>query len=71
MLSPKLQEIKGKIESKASYLRSEKEKQLLQELNDLENFLASKSETAEFQESVRKNTQITSGPGGGCPCCGR
>jgi DNA repair exonuclease SbcCD ATPase subunit len=71
MLTPKLQEIKEKIEAKTSYLRSEKEKQLLQELLDLDNFLHAKSESVEFRESVTKNAQITSGPGGACPCCGR
>lgn len=71
MLSPKLQEIKDKIEAKSSYLRTDSEKELLSELEVLENHLSRKYELHEFRESVKSHTQITSGPGGSCPCCGK
>ena len=71
MLSPKLQEIKDQIEAKSSYLRTDGEKDLLGELEVLEQHLAKKFELNEFRESVKSRTQITSGPGGSCPCCGR
>ncbi len=70
MLSPKLQEIKDKIERKTSYLVTDGEKELLSELKVLEQHLSSKYELREFCESVKNNSQITSGPGNGCPCCG-
>lgn len=72
MLSPRLQEVKEKIEAKSSYLRTDKEKELLKELETLDMFLAKKSESVEFaQESLRdKVGLITSGPGGKCACCG-
>lgn len=71
MLSPKLQEIKEQIEEKLSYLRSDGEKELLSELEVLEQYLSKKYELSEFRESVKSHTQITSGPGGSCPCCGK
>ena len=69
MLSPRLQEVKEKIEAKSSYARTDKEKELLKELEMLDQFLLKKSESVEFRESVKANV-ITSGPGG-CPCCGK
>lgn len=71
MLSPKLQEIKDKIEAKSSYMRTDSEKDLLLELELLERHLTKKYELTEFRESVKSHTQITSGPGGSCPCCGK
>lgn len=73
MLTPRLQEISNKIESKQIALRTDKEKELLSELQTLDKFLIKKSESQQFSESVameKLSTRITSGPGG-CPCCGR
>jgi len=69
MLSTRLQEVKDKIEAKQSWLRTDKEKELLKELEILDQFLIKKSVSTEFKESVKANV-ITSGPGG-CPCCGK
>ena len=71
MLSPKLQEIKEQIEAKSSYLKTDGEKELLKELEVLEQHLIKKHDLSEFRESVKSHTQITSGPGGLCPCCGK
>ncbi|MCW5205673.1 hypothetical protein VU08_01905 [Desulfobulbus sp. F5] len=75
MLSRRLQEIKEKIESKVSVLRTESEKELLVELTRLDQYLSSKRQTYEFMESVRKSLPdayaVTSGPGTTCPCCGK
>lgn len=71
MLSTRLQEIKDRIETKRYALRSAKEDELLQELNFLEEFLQEHRKLLEFRESVRAKVQITSGPSGSCPCCGR
>jgi hypothetical protein len=72
MLSPRLQEVKEKIEAKSSSTRTNKEKELLKELEILDQFLTKKSVTHEFRESVSaKADLITSGPGGGCSCCGK
>lgn len=73
MLTPRLQEILNKIEAKSIGLRTEKEKELLSELQTLDKFLINKSESTQFSESVameKLSSRITSGPGG-CPCCGR
>ncbi len=71
MLSSKLQEIKDRIERKSSNSRTNGEKELLRELEVLEQHLIQKSQLIEFRESVKSHTQITSGPGGSCPCCGK
>ncbi len=75
MLSPRLQEVKEKIEAKSSYLQTDKEKELLKELEILDQFLMKKSESVEFRESIAldsaRSSRITSGPGGGCSCCGK
>ncbi len=73
MLSPRLQEIKAKIESKASVWRTKSEEELLIELTVLDNYLSSKYQIYEFTESVRKILPyaVTSGPGDTCPCCGK
>ena len=68
MLLPRLQEIKDKIEQKKSHLRSEKEKELLAELKELDKLNIGMES---ISESVKSHTQITSGPGGLCPCCGK
>lgn len=70
MLSRKLQEVKERLEAKSTYSRTEQERELLQELQQLDKFLSDKAESTEFRESVRKHAQITSGPGA-CPCCGK
>ena len=70
MLPPRLKHIKERIDAKSSSSSSEGERQLLRELNDLDGFLDT-SEGRMFRESARKYTQITSGPGGSCECCGR
>ncbi len=71
MLSTRLQEIKDRLESKSSYLRSSKENELLEELKILENYLQEHRQLSEFRESVRAKLQIVSGPSDKCPCCGR
>lgn len=71
MLSPKLQQIKNQIEAKSSYLRTGEEKELRTELEVLERHLEKKYQLEEFQKSVKSHVQITSGPGGSCPCCGK
>jgi DNA repair exonuclease SbcCD ATPase subunit len=71
MLPPKLQEILDRLQAKALSQMTDKEKELLRELRELDQFLTRKNESAELRESVRKNSQITSGPSGACPCCGR
>jgi hypothetical protein len=70
MLSPRLQEVKEKIEAKSSYARTEKEKELLSELEILEKLITNKSISLDSTGLEERHTQITSGPGG-CPCCGK
>jgi hypothetical protein len=70
MLPPRLQQVKDRIERKTWAQRSEEEKQLLKELE----FLDRRPEMREIlNEGVRKSEIIgvVSGPGGGCPCCGK
>ena len=70
MLTSRLQEIKNKIEAKSTYLRTDKEKELLDELVALDKIIIQESLSHQFSESVSKSVRVTSGPGGGCPCCG-
>ena len=70
MLSPKLREIKEKIETKTSYRRTDGENELLKELEFLEG-LFERHGLSELRESVKSYTQITSGPASSCPCCGK
>jgi len=72
MLPRKLQEIKSKLQSKASYRRTDSENELLQELNILEEVLTNERKIQGVFDSVEKaSTRITSGPSGSCPCCGK
>lgn len=65
MLTPRLQEIKDRIEKKASYLITSEEGELLKELNFLDNNLTIRREFSEFER------KIVSGPSNKCPCCGK
>jgi DNA repair exonuclease SbcCD ATPase subunit len=71
MLPRKLEEIRNRIAKKDSFRRTDQEKELLGELSAVDEILERRDVSTEFRESVRKHTQITSGPGGSCPCCGR
>lgn len=70
MLPNKLQQVKRQIERKKDFHRSEEEKELLNELEALERFLENPELSFTLQKSISKRMQITSGPGGKCPCCG-
>jgi DNA repair exonuclease SbcCD ATPase subunit len=70
MLPPRLNEVKERIESKSAGLRSQKERELLEELNALDALLGRTNDRT-FSEATKRHTQITSGPGGTCSCCGR
>jgi hypothetical protein len=69
-LLPRLQEVSEQIEAKSSYLRTDKEIELLKELEILDQFLAKKSLNLEFSELVNANEMVVSGPDGYCSCCG-
>ena len=71
MLSRRLQQVKDTLESKLSSTRSAKESELLVELTTLDQLLKRQNLSRTFTESIKSSTQITSGPGGNCPCCGR
>lgn len=66
MLPPRLQQVKSKIEAKSQNLRSQGEKELLIELEALD-------QSAVVQKVITESlAKYVSGPTGGrCPCCGR
>ena len=71
MLTQRLQQVKDRIESKSTYQRTEEEEELLAELMALDELLGRKNLSRDLRESIKGRTQITSGPGGSCPCCGK
>ena len=68
MLSPRLMQVKVRIEGKRDALRTTDERELLSELQRLDTQVSKMS--VEFRESINANL-VTSGPGDKCPCCGR
>lgn len=70
MLPRRLQEVRNQIESKAASGRTREESELLEELFVLNQLLEKQNLARTLREAVNESTQITSGPGGRCPCCG-
>lgn len=68
MLPPALTQLKRSLEQKGSTIRSSGEDRLLEELETIDKDPEVKKS---LDRAAFKKTQITSGPGNGCPCCGR
>lgn len=69
MLPPHLKRVKESLKAKEYSKRSTAEDQLLHELNALDESRQVRALVARLRES--RGLEMTSGPTGLCPCCGR